>query len=198
MDGSSSWIGLEIAKLIVSALTPLTVALIGIGFARAAKRLEASQWVNQKLIEKRIELMDDALPQLNDLYCYFIWIGNWKELSPPDVIQRKRSLDRLFYANRPFFSTELITAYEEFSASLFKTYAAPGADALLRTSLVSQDGDRRTSYPKTWTAEWAATFTEIGDHTNRGTIREWYDRLMDRASLEVGADSKHGHVRAVP
>ena len=73
----SAWNSLEVTKLIVAALTPLAV-LLGIWVARATRRLEASQWVNQKLIEKRINLLEEILPRLNDLYCYFEWIGNWK------------------------------------------------------------------------------------------------------------------------
>lgn len=76
MDASPSWNSLEIAKLAVAALTPLVVAAIGLVVVRATKRIEAGQWINQKLVEKRIALLGDALPQLNDLYCYFVYVGN--------------------------------------------------------------------------------------------------------------------------
>ena len=62
MADPSAWNSLEVTKLIVAALTPLAVVLLGIWVARATRRLEASQWVNQKLIEKRINLLEEILP----------------------------------------------------------------------------------------------------------------------------------------
>jgi len=48
------WNTLEITKLVISFLTPLTVALMGWFISRKLKRLELIQWSNQKLIEKRL------------------------------------------------------------------------------------------------------------------------------------------------
>ena len=61
----SPWNSLEVAKLVVGILTPVAVVLLGMWIARATRRVEASQWVNQKLIEKRIKLLEEALPRLN-------------------------------------------------------------------------------------------------------------------------------------
>ncbi|ETK37376.1 hypothetical protein [Microbispora sp. ATCC PTA-5024] len=182
---ATTWNSLEIAKLTVEALVPVSLAVMGFLFTRATNRLEASQWLNQKLIEKRVELLGTALPRLNDLYCYFAWVGGWKELSPPEVIGLKRELDRLFFANRAFFSDSVQTDYEAFSRALFKTYAAPGVDAQLRTSLTSHDGDRAHSYPKTWQAEWTALFADADDRTNLGLVRERYEALVRRLGAEV-------------
>ena len=43
-----SWPTLEIAKLAVGVLTPLSVALLGWLFSRQLKRLDPSNWSNQK------------------------------------------------------------------------------------------------------------------------------------------------------
>ena len=192
MADPSAWNSLEVAKLVVGALTPLTVALLGIWVARATRRLEASQWVNQKLIEKRIGLLEEILPRLNDLYCYFEWIGNWKELSPADVIQRKRELDKTFFANQAFFSASTITTYQEFGRILFKTYAAPGVNALLRTAMESHDGNRMKAYPGAWKPEWTTMFVEEKEQEGRVAIRVQYQALTLVLSAEIGIakDSK--------
>jgi hypothetical protein len=192
MEASSGWTSVEIAKLTVGALTPLTVALIGVWLARVTRRVEASQWVNQKLIEKRVGLLERALPELNDLYCYFLCIGQWKEISPPEVLDRKRRLDRLFYANRSFFSAATLADYEAFSAVLFKTYAAPGKDARLRTGMVSRHGNRAVTYRGRWKRAWAAMFAEEAERTGWDTVRERYDGLMARLGVEVGAEAGTG------
>jgi hypothetical protein len=177
---------LEIDKLIVSALTPLAVVVLAFQVTKATKRLEARQWVNQKLVEKRIALLTEALPELNDPHCYLAWVGNWKELSPQDILQRKRSLDRLFYANRPFFRPATIEAYEDFSAKVYKTYSAPGHNAQLRTGPISGHGDRRKAYGDGWDPRWNAYFAAEGDRTALENVAAAYDALFRQFSAEVG------------
>ena len=48
---SDPWNSLEIAKLVIAFLTPLSVALFGWFVSRRLKKLELAQWSNQKLIE---------------------------------------------------------------------------------------------------------------------------------------------------
>jgi hypothetical protein len=96
-------------------------------------------------------------------------------------------LDGLFYANRAFFSPTVLEDYESFSNALFKTYARPGVDAQLRTTMTSPDGDRAKAYPETWDPGWAALFVEQDDRTSRSTIDERYDALQTRLGSEVGA-----------
>ena len=191
MADSSPWNSLEVAKLIVDALTPIAVGLLGFWVARATRRVEASQWVNQKLIEKRIQLLDQILPLLNDVYCYFAWIGNWKELSPADIIQRKRQLDKLFFANQSFFSCYALDAYQEFARTLFKTYAAPGVDAQLRTVNESHDGSRIKSYPGTWKPEWFNMFAQAKDQVERKAVKDQYQSLTRDLGAEI--DTSKGH-----
>jgi hypothetical protein len=177
MADPSPWNSLEVAKLVVGALTPVAVVLLGLWVSRATRRVEASQWVNQKLIEKRIRLLEEALPRLNDMYCYFTWIGNWKEQSPSDVIQCKRALDKLFFANQSFFSADALAAYRSFTRALFRTYAAPGVDAQLRTAVQSPDGSRITSYPGTWEPQWSSMFAAGKDQVERTAVEEQYRAL---------------------
>lgn len=183
---------MEIAKLVVAALTPLTVAFIGVLLAFSARRFERSQWLNQTLIEKRIELLSDALPQLNDLYCYFCWIGGWAEFSPTDMLEHKRAVDRLFYANQAFFSPEALAAYESYTKVLFKTYAAPGLNARLRTGLTSRHGDRRTAYPGGWQAAWDAAFTDETERTDTDLVKLRYQALVIQLGAEVGVARPNG------
>jgi hypothetical protein len=185
MADPSPWNSLEVAKLVVDGLIPVAVVLLGVWVSRATRRVEASQWVNQKLVEKRISLLEDILPYLNDIFCYYTWIGKWKELSPADIIQRKRDLDRLFFANQPFFSAEALSAYQEFTRALFLTYAKPGTDAQLRTTEKSPDGSRARSYPGTWNPEWSGMFAQAGEQALRRSVREQYRRLTIVLGAEV-------------
>jgi hypothetical protein len=181
------WTSLEIAKLIVAGCIPVTVAVLAFVLNRVLKRAENRQWFSQKLVEKRIELLGEALPELNDLYCYFIWVGPWKELSPVDMLERKRRLDRLFYANRPFFSAEAHAAYADFIGGIFRTRSGPGRNAQLRTGGSSKDGNREHAFAQTWSPAWNDLFAPDDEHTPRERITERYKALLDVLGAEVGA-----------
>src|SRR4051812_5961528 len=101
---SGSWNSLEIAKLIVAAITPIALACIGVYIHRLTKRFEHAQWRNQKLIEKRLAIYDDLAPLLNDNFCYFTYVGNWKERKPVEIIASKRNIDKKIHLAAPLFS----------------------------------------------------------------------------------------------
>ena len=82
MEEECIWNSLEIVKVIASFITPLIGGYIAYKLATIGKDLEKKQWSNRKIIEKRISFYDNVVPKLNDLYCYFHRVGNWKELNP--------------------------------------------------------------------------------------------------------------------
>jgi hypothetical protein len=184
----NQWNSLVIVQLVVSVLTPVAVAAVGFFISRSVRTLEERQWFNQKLIEKRIELLDDVLPELNDLFCYFVWVGPWKALSPPDVLERKRALDRTFFSYKPFFPAATMDAYDAFVHSLFKMYAGVGKNAQLRTLLRSPNGSRDEVFLGEWNAEWADCFASDGDYTSISEIHQKYDRLLAVLGADIGAE----------
>ena len=99
----SPWTSLEVAKLVAGLITPAVLAGFGIYIHRVTKRFEHLQWRSQKLIESRLKVYDDLAPQLNDLLCYFTYVGCWKELGPPAVVNlsapstRKHSSLHLYF-----------------------------------------------------------------------------------------------------
>jgi hypothetical protein len=106
---SEPWNSLEIAKLAVSVLTPLIVLCIGIWVNRLIQRMQSLKWANQKIIEKRIAVYDELVPLLNDIYCYYEFVGNWKELTPIQILELKRKLDKKVYIYAPCFLSNLRT-----------------------------------------------------------------------------------------
>jgi len=190
MTGTTQWNTLEIAKLSISCLTPISVALIGIWLARTARRIEAKKWLNQKLIEKRISIISDALPVLNDLYCYFLFIGNWQTVSPPELLNLKRSLDRLLYSNRAFLSYDAMEAYQEYISLLFEVYSSPGTNARLRTRIRGPHGDRQAVYPSEWLSEWSSYFASSKEAIPAApSIRNKYDKLLICLGADIGANN---------
>jgi len=118
----SEWNSLEVAKLGASIFTPVVVIVLGLFINRRLKRFEHLQWSNQKLIEKRLELYDKLAPQLNKLYCFYMWVGYWKKISPEEAIATKRELDMQVNIYRHLLGTEFYSEYEKYIALLFETY----------------------------------------------------------------------------
>ncbi|XVV17464.1 hypothetical protein ACQP2X_24705 [Actinoplanes sp. CA-131856] len=138
---------LEVAKLVVEALTPLAVVAVGYVLNRRLRKVEQAQWANQTVITRRLQIFDKLAPPLNRMLCFATFVGRWKEIEPAQVIALKRETDETMYANRLLFSDDLFTAYQAFMSSMFAMFAmfaTTDADAPLRAP-ISQPGrgDRR-------------------------------------------------------
>jgi hypothetical protein len=149
----AGWSSLEIAKLAVAAATPIVVILIGVVVSRAARRVEQAQWANRKLVERRLELYDDMARLLNDLYCFFMVVGHFREIAPPDAVRRKRELDRIFYVNEYLMGARFGELYREFVNACFDMYTGFAQDAKLRASVAAQRTERRE-----WDGAWDGCF----------------------------------------
>lgn len=142
-----------------AVVTPLAVVAIGFLLNRHLKRIEARQWRSQELITARLKYYREIAEPLNDLVCYFTFIGTWKDWTPPDVVEMKRSLDRTFHTLSPFFSVEVVHAYGTFMDLCFETFGMWGADAKLKTSYRR----RKTVGSVPWQPTWETMFTYAPD-----------------------------------
>ena len=179
---ADSWSSVQVATLVVDALTPIAVAGLGIFLARASRRLEQVQWANQTVVTRRLELFADIAPDLNKLLCFATFVGGWKELEPAAVIAIKRRLDETMYANRVLFSQPLFDAYRHFMTTLFATWTTVGADALLRAPIASQWGDRRDL--RWWNDAMALMFS-TDDPADNDVIQAAYDQLSERFRADL-------------
>jgi hypothetical protein len=177
---SGDWTWLEIAKLIAGLITPAALALFGILIHRMTKGFELHQWRNQKLIEKRLEIYGSLAPELNDLLCYFMHIGLWKELEPPAVVAVKRTVDKKIYLAAPLFSSEFFSACQCFLHLCFETYNGWGINARLRTS----PARRSQAFGDKWKTEWNAFFSDKASDPKQ--IREAYQTIMNVFAKDIG------------
>ncbi len=174
------WNWLEIAKLFAGLLTPAALAIFGIYVHRVSKRFEHLQWRSQKLVEKRLAIYDDLAPILNDVLCYFTYVGCWKDLDPPDVVTLKRTLDKKIYLAAPLFSETFFSACMEFQNLCFETYTGWGRDALLRTKWQR----RKDARSREWKAEWAECFSN--SESDPKQIRNSYRKIMETFADDIG------------
>jgi len=181
---AASWNSVQIVTLIVSALTPITVVVLGVMFARASRRIEQVQWANQTVVTRRLDIFDKLAPGLNQLLCFATFVGGWKEIGPTQAIGIKRTLDEIMYANRVLFSEELFAAYHRFMRTLFAMYATTGADAKVKAPIESEWGSRRDLL---WWSDGMGTLFSTDNVASIEDIQAAYDELgrQFRADLYV-------------
>lgn len=180
---------LEIARLSVSLTTPIAVVIIGYILNNRLKEIDNIQWHNRKIIEKRIEIYDKVAPDINKIFCFLMWIGYWKEITPPSLIESKRNLDKAFNVNRYLISEDAYRKYNAFIHSAFQTYTGVGEDAKIKSLITSNDGDRRKDLQSPWDSKWDYLFLE-NSAESREIISNKYKLLMQALtsgfSLEGG------------
>lgn len=180
---ADSWNSVQIVTLVVSALTPITVVVLGVLFSKASRRIEQVQWANQTVVTRRLDVFDKLAPGLNQLLCFGTFVGGWKETDPRKAITIKRDLDQIMYANKVLFSDELFAAYHRFMTVLFAMFATTGADAKVRAPIESKWGNRRDL--TWWNDAMSVQFTD--DAVGLDEIQAAYDELSQqfRADLYV-------------
>ena len=175
------WNSLEIAKFIVSIMTPVIVLFLGIWINKRLKKLEQLQWANQKLIEKRLQIFEQLVPLLNDILCYFTFIGCWKEFEPNTVVKLKREVDKIVYVNSPLFGKEFLTKYNIFIGLCYMTYSGWGNDAKLRTTFL-----RRKENNLNWRNDWEQCYANETEISKPEEIRIAYLEFVKFFAIEVG------------
>lgn len=190
MIAVAGWTSLEIAKLVVAALTPVLVAVVGLWINRRLKSLEAAQWTRQKIVERRIVAYDDLATPLNRLFCYFAYVGSWKETTPPDVVALKRVLDQRAHISAPLFDSDFLPVYNGFIDRCFATFGSWGEDARLRTHI----DRRRDAMGGSWDRHWEACFAEPGNLSTPEEVRTAYADVMRYLASTMGATEVGAHM----
>lgn len=166
------WASLKIAIIILAALGPVLIAFLIIRYKRIIKGLKQEHQTNQGIIEKRIEVYDRMGPILNDLICFYCYSGNWKELTPVDILRKKMELDKDINTYSPIFSDELSKKYGGFIQLCFVSFS--GWDHKERIKSLY---DLRQENNEEWSDEWIPMF-DTNNVVEATIMRERYDELI--------------------
>jgi len=175
------WNSLETWKFIVSALTPLVGGILAILIFKLRKDSEKKEWANKKVIEKRLDFYDKIASSLNDLYCYYYRVGNWKEITPIEIITKKRILDKEFRIYSHIFKQDILVNYRAFIDNCFLTYTGAGNDAKIKMSLT-----KRQNLPN-WNSEWDKLFVEK-EMVSEKDFERSYNQMLDVIKSELGIE----------
>ncbi len=171
---------LKIAVILIAVLAPVIIVFLVLRFKRIKKHLINQHQTNQKLIEKRIEIYDRIGPKLNDILSFFSYTGNWKELSPVDIMRLKRELDKEININTPHFSDDLNNKYNSFMQLCFVAHSGWEHEEKIKTLYEL----RQENNPE-WDDDWIPYF-DTNNVVEGIKLKERYDELLEYFKKELG------------
>jgi len=171
----------ETLKIISSLFMPVVLLILGVWLKQIAAKHEKRASLNDRIIEKRIAVYEKVGTDLNDIYVFLLRVGHWKQLTPEEVLEKKRQIDKVMYVNKPYWSEAAFGAFETFMQTAFETYTGIGEDAKFRVKT-----DQFKQLPH-WQETWQQCFTQNADNISHKTeIRDNYQRLIREFSDDFG------------
>lgn len=170
---------LEIVKTVIGGILTVGVFLVGyfLQHRDQVTAVEQAQAIEHRksVVAERIKKYDEIAPLMNDVYCYFEFVGKWKEFTPETMIEHKRELDRVVCSYSILFDSKFLAAYKRFMDETYQPFGGWARDARLRTSGI-RPNDR---------ASTGASFT---GEDNRASIYDAYWELQKQAAEELDAN----------
>ena len=173
------WDSLKMIIIIISIFAPVIVVLIVFRYNRIIKRLNKKHENDQKIVGKRIEIYDRIGPKLHDILSFFCYNGNWKEITPIDVIRLKRELDKEIEINSPLFSNELAKKYNDFMQLCFVSFSGWEHKEKIKSLF-----ELRQEHNPEWSNDWI-NFFDTNNVVDAIMMKERYNQLMDYFKKEL-------------
>lgn len=167
------WRSLAMATMILAVVTPIVVGILAFRFSRSLKRLSKKQWSNEKIVEKRMEIYNKMVPKINDLYCFFCYIGNWNELSPLAVLRTKKELDKDMNIYASLFTEGLSRKYDAFKQLCFVSMSGWEQDEKIKSYY-----ELRQQNNVDWKDGWIQYF-DTNNVVEATKIKERYEELVE-------------------
>jgi hypothetical protein len=173
---SSPWNSLEVAKLFVTIFFAVVGALFTLITWRQQQISETRTETEEKFTkaaEMRTAVWTQAAPMLNDIYAYFVFVGDFEDLDPKTILDEKAKVDRLMWSNRVLFAKDSFDAYTAFINAAFNTHTGWLKKPSLRTVPIRGDKDKN------------ATDVEFTSEDNRACINKSYWALQSVVAKEL-------------
>lgn len=177
---------IEVVKVVLGVLTPLVAAILGLLINQRVKRIEERQWFDRKIIERRLVLYDAMAPGLNDIFCFFLAVGRFRDITPPELVSSKRALDKSYHLGKFLMSKEWGQAYDSMIELCFRTGNAAGVDAKIR----APEDDQRHERGGEWPESWSICFAKEGGAANPKEVKARYEALMALFARDLGVPDR--------
>ena len=167
------WSSLKIPIMIIAALAPIIIVFLVIRYNRIIKGLNKKHQTNQKIVEKRIEIYDRIGPKLNDILSFFCYSGNWKDLTPMDMMRLKKELDQDINTYAPLFSDDLSKKYSDLIHMCFVSHSGWEHEEKIKSLY-----EIRQEHYVEWNDDWIPYF-DTNNVVEAIKLREAHNELKD-------------------
>jgi len=168
---------IEIAP-VISAVMPLIVILLtGWWVNKRLETIKSRLQIDHSIIEKRAGIYAEIQDDLNNIYSYILRVGNWKDLTPIQILKSKRLVDQKLHTTKPYWSESTVTRYEEFMEICFKTFRGHGKDAGIRAEV------EKYKSLSNWEQSYSDSF--VGGY-DKASLTSANKKLIDSFSKDFG------------
>jgi hypothetical protein len=171
---------MELAKLVASFLTPLTIALVGYFVQRTLAEQNRSWKIQDRLADKRAEIYEKIAADLNKIYCYVMDVGAFRDETPASILIAKRNMDKQMYMFQAIWPEDTFKAFTDYMHSAFATYQGVGEDAKIRAKPLEKRVARENRGEE-WPTNWNDRFTGERDPKHK----EKYDSVIKSISRDL-------------
>lgn len=145
-------------KVAVSALTPIAIAVLTYFISNALNERQSYLRRGEQTLAEKQRTYGRIGEDLNIIYVYAADVGDFRQYTPDQIVQRKRDADRTFYMYRPYWSRKTQDNYREFMQAAFSMYVAIGTNARIN-AFTDEKKAAFAAEGKNWDPKWDAFFT---------------------------------------
>ncbi len=183
----SAWNSLEVAKLIVGILMPVSLAIFGViakdalqesqaAITSALNEKEHQLILNRELISKRGAIYEQIRIPLNNIYCYIEEVGGYKSMTPVSIIKDRRFLHKTMHTQRAYWSPNTFNLYLKYmDEEAFMTWQGINKDALIR------DNPGQKASLTSWNESWRKKF----EGNQSAQHKSAYDTLLNAIANDL-------------
>lgn len=168
----------ETKDLLEIFILPVALVVLGMIAKKIATNHEKRLSLHEKIIEKRVGVYEVIGKDLNDIFTYTVRVGNWKDFTPVEILDKKRKIDKEMYVSRPYWSDEAFSSYILLTTYLFEVYTGTGQNAKIRG-----ETEKFKSLPN-WIKNWEGYFSSDVFDSKEAWKR--YRNLMSKLGGEFG------------
>jgi hypothetical protein len=125
------------------------------------------------MVEKRIEIYDRIGPKLNDILSFFCYSGNWKDLTPIEMMRLKKELDQDINTYAPLFSDDLSKKYFGFIHLCFVSHSGWEHEEKIKSLY-----EIRQEHMVEWNDDWIPYF-DTNNVVEAIKLRDAHNELKD-------------------
>ena len=188
LDIEHQKLGIEKWKTLLSILTPLILVYLTFIVQSTLSEKEAEFSRLEQILAEKQRIYGTLGSDLNRIYVYIADLGDFRQYTPLQIIQKKREADRLFFTYLPYWSKETESSYKAFMDSAFDTYQGAGK----RAKIKARSFEKKKAYEidkLAWDDDWDKHFTEERDANYESNYWKLVESLL--------ADTVSSNVREV-